>query len=241
MKIEMMLDPSKYEEDDYEKHEWLQDFVDYDYKKSNWFHNLKPKVFLQPVKDSTVRSCPAFVNGFRNRIVIRNLANFHVSNVNGKINFYSEHPYGPEYHYTFHSDKQLGEFFPTPPKKLTNPVKFMSPYWFIFSETVDVFFSPLWWQKESEVIEAIPGVIRIEKNEPLGMNVNCFVKTPSLNTQYAVEKNYPLCQLFVTEVKKPKLYFVKSVNKRLVNKAINNSKRVIASGFKGNMKRYLIK
>lgn len=228
MKVEVFLNPYRFNSEDYERYEWMESYIDSSYEYDNWFKKLSSAVSyvyntqkneLETYKSA--KSCPAFISGFKNRIVVRNLADLNVNNYNNENKIFSSHPYGLKNHIEFHDETQLGKEFPFPKGKSTNPVKFLSPYWFCFSETVDLIYNPIWWT-DTSYIEAIPAVIRVPRNKPIPLNINCFIKTPEKEENYVIPKGKELCQIIFAEVKKPKIKFNRKINKKFINKALNN-------------------
>lgn len=247
MKLKLLLDPLKYDGKAADWQDWQKKFVDFEPTRNSWFYKLRKNYqhFSNNGKDSvfmdSVKTCPSFMNSFKNRIIIRNIADLYVGNSNGTIQFRSSHPFGEEKHINFHKSSQLGNEFPFQTGMFKDPVKFLSPFLFCFSETVDVIINPVWWDKSNETVQAIPGLVRIPKNDPIEFNINTFVKQPEKNTSYVIEAGTPLCQVLITEVKKPKIFFVKSLNKKIIDKRLNDIYQNLATQVSLRIKRYMIR
>ena len=246
MNIKIALDPVTYSEKNTDWQIWQREFIDFEPTKDSWFHKLKSNSMKVKKGNETyfmdsVKTCPSFINGFKNRILIRNVADLNVSQANKTIKFSSSHPAGETCHINFHSSEQLGTDFPFLQGMLKNPVKFVSPFWFSFSQTADVIFNPVWWDKSTEFVQAIPGVIRVPKNTPIALNVNTFVKIPEENKQYCIQKGMPIGQLLIAEVKTPKLFFVKSLSKKSVDNKMNEFYKGLSTRASTTIRRYLIK
>lgn len=226
MKVTFGLNPEKYSGKERDWQDWQKKFIDFNPSEETWFHRLKagliPYTNPQGEKILSAKTCPSFVSSFKNRILVRNIADLEISNVNDTIKITSSHPYGEELHVNYHHEYQLGKDFPFDKNVFKNPVKFISPFWMYFSEKAEVILSPVWYDKSTQFVQALPGIIRLEKNEPVELNINTFVKQPEKNTTYTIEKGTPICQVFIVDIKKPKVYFTNNIDKKIVAKRMSS-------------------
>lgn len=200
MKIKYYYDigddaPSKYASES--DAPWCRDFMLSPARESTplWFKSASTK----EGEDKTLKFCPSFLNHFQNGFVIRNHTDLRVFLSDGRVNLQSKSEDFP--HIQIHQNFQFGEDYPFPSGYFPASVKFLSPYTLVAPKDMCVMIQPCWWSKSSDLVSAVPGLLKVKRGCHFKLNINSFVKLPA--DDYVISALTPIAQVFFFDSHEP--------------------------------------